>query len=361
MPFNQHDYSQTLMLPENTVAVALLRQPGRPVQAYGGDSKTVFEHFPESVSGGFLYAPFLPDGTHFWLLPHAIGVEDARKTIGLWEAHMPESSVSTNSRETYIQQAKELLRNLRETPLEKAILSRVDVHLKPPGFSAVQCFDQLCADYPNAVVHVFITKGNTCWLGATPEPLLTAGNGELHTTSLAGTLPAEKGQDSLNWSVKERTEQRMVTTFIQQTLQQQSGVYDIQSGDPKPSQAGAVVHLRTDFRALTRPEFRWMELVQQLHPTPAIAGIPRNLALKTIEQTETHRRLYYGGFFGSVSENSCELFLNLRCMQITNNVLMLFVGGGYTAQSNPEKEWRETELKARTLLSVIEKLPNFEN
>lgn len=348
------------MLSEETEAVALLRIPGRPVQAYSGNASAQFEHFPEFISGGFLYAPYQPDGTRFWLLPNNISVQDARQAVGSWEPELPESSLSGTSHDSYIQQAEQLLNFLRESPLEKAILSRVDAHSKPQGFSAIWFFDQLCAAYPNAIVHLFISAGNPCWLGATPEPLLTVANGALSTTSLAGTLPAEKGNDPRNWSDKERTEQLMVTDFIQNTLQQQTGVHNIQTSEPRVSQAGAVVHLRTDFNAKALPDFRWTKLVQQLHPTPAIAGVPRDLALQTIEQTETHRRLYYGGFFGPVSENTCELFLNLRCMQITQNVLMLFVGGGYTAESNPEAEWQETVHKARTLLSVIENLPNFE-
>jgi isochorismate synthase len=349
------------MLPEKTEAVALMRMPGCPVQAYCGEADAKSAHFPEIRSGGFLYAPFQPDGSNFWMLTHKLGIEDARNTIGLWTEDMPESSLSGTSNKTYIEQAEQLLQKLRETPLQKIILSRVDVHAIANGFSIVRCFDQLCAEYPNAVIHAFITKGNTCWIGASPEPLLTVANGELRTTSLAGTLPAEQGNDAGNWSDKERTEQSMVTDFIQHTLQQQPGIHDIQTGEPRASQVGAVVHLRTDFTAKTLPEFRWTELVQQLHPTPAIAGVPRDLALETIEQTELHRRLYYGGFFGPVSGNSCELFLNLRCMQISQNALMLFVGGGYTAESNPESEWVETEHKAQTLLSVIEKLRNFEN
>jgi isochorismate synthase len=97
-------------------------------------------------------------------------------------------------------------------------------------------------------------------------------------------------------------------------------------------------------------------LLNNLHPTPAICGSPTKEALEIICSVEKHDREYYAGFLGPVGmENPIMLFVNLRCMQITDTNLILYAGGGITLESNPVDEWYETEIKAGTLLSVIKK------
>jgi isochorismate synthase len=96
-----------------------------------------------------------------------------------------------------------------------------------------------------------------------------------------------------------------------------------------------------------------------LHPTPAVCGLPKNEALSFILEHEIHNREFYSGFLGPVNmtsgrgRNSSSLYVNLRCMKLRENTAILYAGCGITVESEPEKEWQETELKANTLLSVI--------
>ncbi len=96
------------------------------------------------------------------------------------------------------------------------------------------------------------------------------------------------------------------------------------------------------------------EFISALHPTPAVCGLPKERALELIYKTEMHNREYYAGYCGPINyQGKTDLFVNLRCMKILPDKLALYIGGGLTAKSDPEKEWEETVLKANTLLSVI--------
>jgi len=96
------------------------------------------------------------------------------------------------------------------------------------------------------------------------------------------------------------------------------------------------------------------EFITNLHPTPAVCGLPKDKSLELILQTEKHNREYYAGYCGPINyQNKTDLFVNLRCMKILEDQLALFVGGGLTKDSVPTKEWDETVLKAKTLLSRL--------
>ena len=83
--------------------------------------------------------------------------------------------------------------------------------------------------------------------------------------------------------------------------------------------------------------------------------MPKEAAAKFISENEAHARKYYSGFIGPVNNNQdTHLFVNLRCMEIFKGHAVLYAGAGITEDSNPEKEWLETEMKFNTLLNVID-------
>jgi isochorismate synthase len=90
-------------------------------------------------------------------------------------------------------------------------------------------------------------------------------------------------------------------------------------------------------------------LIFDLHPTPAVCGIPKEKSLELILQTEKHNREFYAGFIGPLDNDNAQLFVNLRCMKLTSKWATYFAGGGLTAQSEAEAEWEETCLKLKTL------------
>lgn len=256
------------------------------------------------------------------------------------------------SKEEYEFQVSEAVHKMKAGNFEKVVLSRTKSVSRTAPFRAEKCFAELASSYPSAFTYLFNIPGIGTWAGATPEILLQYKDQQGETVALAGTRPI--GASDLPWGQKERAEQEYVGSFIANSIHESGGKIHSKMG-PETHQAGKMEHLKTTF-LFYLPTENISRLLQELHPTPAVCGVPKDVAMDHIAATEKHQRSFYTGFLGPVDGNSLDLFVNLRCMRIHERELELFVGAGLTKDSDPEMEWGETELKAQTLLSVIEKI-----
>ena len=95
------------------------------------------------------------------------------------------------------------------------------------------------------------------------------------------------------------------------------------------------------------------QIINAIHPTPAVGGSPKEKALLIIKKKESHNRSFYSGYLGEINNMNCTLFVNLRCVHIKKNKAKIFVGGGITEDSKPEKEWKEIINKSQTILEAL--------
>ena len=173
--------------------------------------------------------------------------------------------------------------------------------------------------------------------------------------SLAGT---QKHNNSLDvvWKDKERHEQEYVTNFIVDSLK--ASVENLNTTKPITVKAGNVLHLKTTISGVLQSSLK--VVLEKLHPTPAVCGLPKESAKHFILKEENYNREFYTGFLGELNmhekqlrntnrqniENdayasikmSSHLFVNLRCMQIKQEQALIYVGGGITKGSNPQHE-----------------------
>ncbi len=262
---------------------------------------------------------------------------------------------SPTSFEDYLKQAETLIRLMKSTELRKVVLSRVLEAEIPESRSVAHLFDRACRLYPMAFVYLFSLNGSSNWIGASPETLLDVHHSSGHTMALAGTQKlANVKPEKMTWLKKEVVEHEYVSDFIREKLQR-FGVDNLQQSPGKTVSAGKVAHLQTNFDFSLKPNQRPLDLAFQLHPTPAVCGVPTSVAFPTILQTEKHSRDFYTGFLGPVNGlKDASLFVNLRCMQVIENIAYIFVGGGLTEASDPLVEWNETEWKAETMLALFQ-------
>ncbi|HSY75336.1 MAG TPA: chorismate-binding protein, partial [Bacteroidia bacterium] len=241
-------------------------------------------------------------------------------------------------------QVSKAVDSIKNGELEKVILSRIEeikVEMEP-----LKMFIGLCEKYNSAFISLVVLPGQSVWLTASPELLVSMELDKIKTVSLAGTKPADKAL----WGDKEKHEQQIVTDYVHGILKKHCD--DIKVSAPESIVAGNVMHLKSEFDATLITDL--LQLVRDLHPTPAICGTPKDKALAFINSAEPHQRKYYTGYLGPCNiEGETELFVNLRCAELFKGKANIYVGGGITADSDPEKEWNETTLKAQTLLSVI--------
>lgn len=352
---------------EKNIPFVTFRLPGETsvktwIQISGKFS--LFESIKEVVDkSGFVYAPF-HRRTNFPVIffePDLIIENDnfdnsLFKAINEIATMYPECSSKSpyeSGKEEYLQQAEKVIHTFDKT-FTKAVLSRVQLVDKPYQFDPGNFFIRLQNKYPNMFCHLINIPGAGVWAGTTPETFLKIDENRIQTVSLAGTQQKTVGKKEIQWKVKEMEEQRLVTNYIIEVLKR-FNIKDFQIEGPQTIQAGNAYHLSTKFifeKYLIKN--RIGEFIENFHPTPAVCGLPKEKALELILQTEKHNREYYSGICGTVSmEGNMDLFVNLRCMKILEKKLALFVGGGLTSKSVPEKEWEETQLKAMTILSAI--------
>ena len=314
---------------------------------------------------GFLLAPFDTRNGHTYRLirPDRVisGGEISRETIREIESLEARSQPGWNGtypvvtgREDYMEQVDAIKSSIATGAFQKAVLSRIRVVEGNHMEVVPKLFQTICRKHPNALSYLFKSDEHF-WLGASPEPLLRLREGRISTVSLAGTRPyAEKHLNINRWTMKEVLEQEYVTRYIHDVLRA-FRVKDYRVSSPYVKKAGNLLHLRTDFTLdFDRLNGRLWEFVEAMHPTPAVAGQPKEEAICFIKSLEPHDRDYYTGFLGPVGlQGEMDLFVNLRCMKITPEYISLYVGGGITLESDPAEEWNETRLKAMSLLKIM--------
>jgi isochorismate synthase len=256
------------------------------------------------------------------------------------------------TKKDFTKQIKEIRGQIDKDSVEKIVAARIIKSKKPGDFNPVEYFRSLCKRYPDAFVSLVFTDSYGLWIGASPEILLSVKSKEFKTFALAGTKDQIEKVNS--WSHKEEQEQKIVSDYILSTFSSFTKEKPKVEG-PVTITAGNVLHLRTTFRYQTVPYHKWTKVVQRLHPTPAVAGFPKQKAIDFILKHEKNPRAFYSGYLGPVNLHGGEvnLFVNLRCMQVLKNNLIVYVGCGITAQSKPEEEWEESKIKAETLLSLL--------
>ena len=256
-------------------------------------------------------------------------------------------SVSEDSKTTHINLVQKGIDLLKTTDTKKVVLSRKKI-IEYPDLNVIETFKKLLINYTNAMVYVWFHPKVGLWMGASPEILLKVQNNLFKTMALAGTQTYQ-GSLEVVWQQKEKQEQQFVTDYIVEKLHK-----DIIVSDAKTVKAGSLIHLCTSISGKLSEEFTLFKLINLLHPTPAVCGLPKDEAKTFILKNEGYDREFYTGFLGELNiDRTSNLFVNLRCMQVLSKELALYIGGGITRDSNPQKEWEETVAKSKVMLKVL--------
>jgi isochorismate synthase len=363
-----------------------------------GSTKTLLQDYLDVYKttdfsrSGFLLAPFddrqeaviIPQEKSKFLETVFTETEELQLSPGVDYSN----SSAVKEKERHIDLVQKGIDAINAGEFQKVVLSRKEV-LETGRLDALELFQRLLKKYPNAYVYLFHHPKVGTWLGATPEVLLEVERNRFRTMALAGTQQFT-GSMEVEWGAKEKKEQQFVTDAIVESLQKNGS--NIQLKGPFTSRAGNLLHLRTDITGeignvyaedasgnekdpSEEKKNNLTALIRAIHPTPAICGLPREPAKKFILENENYDREFYTGFLGEINmkheikrsgnrrntENQAyaaqvtktSLYMNLRCMKLTQNTTEIFVGGGITSESVPVAEWEETLNKAGTMKEVL--------
>ena len=246
---------------------------------------------------------------------------------------------------------------LKSDIFRKIVLSRCASFQMSGEVDAQQLFLLACHLYPRLFISLVSLPDGTCWLMATPEILLEGIGKQWRTIALAGTMQLQGDElqsegEYVRWSTKNIQEQRYVATYIAECLEKFS--LDFSEEGPRTVRAANLVHLRSDFTFSLDTNDRVGDLLDALHPTPAVCGLPKLSTFQFILNNEHTPRKYYSGFMGPLSlKGDTHLYVSLRCMQVQQNCCRLYAGGGLLKDSQLDSEWSETEAKMQTMRNLL--------
>ncbi len=261
--------------------------------------------------------------------------------------------------------------------IDKVVLARrVDVEASAPVDVAV-VLNRLAATSagasaggPSAVgaattpVTVFaFTRGARTFLGASPERLVEAHGHTFRTIALAGTTgrDVDPGADArlseeLLASEKDREEHAVVVEMLRETLAPLASRMDVDR-TPHIVRLPTLQHLASDVSGVLRDDRGILDLVDRLHPTPAVGGWPRAAALELLEEQEQLDRGWYAGPVGWLdAHGDGEFVVAIRSGVVEGARASLFVGCGIVGDSEPDREWVESDMKLQSLASALGQL-----
>ncbi|HBR95224.1 MAG TPA: isochorismate synthase [Opitutae bacterium] len=286
--------------------------------------------------------------------------------------YLPESALQAGSSLPQVESRRELapgvypqavaraLSEIEQGSYEKIVLARgIELEADRP-WQPLDTLNRLRERFAGCFTFSFAGGDARSFIGATPERLLQIRNGHLLTEAIAGSAPrgqsagedAKHARDLLE-SEKDLHEHICVRDSILRRLER-VGVTGIAEPQPQLLLLANVQHLRTRIQAEVGESVHLLDILPEMHPTPAVGGSPREQAVPCIAELEQMQRGLYAGVVGWFNHlNEGEMIVGIRSALIDGKLARLYAGAGIVKGSDPDKEMRETEMKLRALLDVL--------
>ncbi|MEW6506461.1 MAG: isochorismate synthase [Bacteroidota bacterium] len=271
--------------------------------------------------------------------------------------------ISKTSYDEWTEMVNYALRKISEDVISKVVLSRIlecEISCMP---NLIHIISKLKEDYPESSIFIY-RRWNSIFLGASPEKLLVINKNKIETEALAGTTKRGETDSADNQlsnlllnDKKELAEHNNVVEYIVKIISEFAA--GIQFGKPSIKKLKYIQHLWTPIKADLIQNISVFNIINKLHPTPAVCGDPKESALELINKLENFERGLFTGVLGWYSNNGLgEFTVAIRSALINYNKLLVYAGCGIVEGSIPEKEFYETELKLKSILSLFQHEPS---
>ena len=245
--------------------------------------------------------------------------------------------------------------NLTKVVLAQALRVSLQESLSVPDV-----LSRLAETYPDCYRFLLTPADGATFFGATPERLVSLRGRTVRTEALAGSTGRGDTPAEDEWlaaelldSEKDVHEHQLVADAIRDQLEPFAS--SVRIGERTVRRLATVQHLRTSITAEMARDEHVLDLVEALHPTPAVGGLPPDEALRTIRETEAFDRGWYAAPIGWVDAAGNGTFaVGIRSAVADDRTATLFAGAGIVADSDPDREWDEVQLKYRPMLDELE-------
>ncbi len=251
------------------------------------------------------------------------------------------------------------LESISNNILGKVVLARKSTIEFSDSVNAVALLQKLKLVNPDSFHFYIQPLHDFAFLGGSPERLYRRDKRRVYSEALAGTCirgfddeDDRKLERELLTSEKDLREHSFVHQAVKQALEQ--FCHSVEStGDLKVIKLARIQHLYSSFLATLFNGVSEAEILSSLHPTPAVGGVPTDIALKKLREIESFDRGWYAGPIGWVGSNHAEFAVAIRSGLVHNNTLTLFSGAGIVTGSEPLEEWEEIENKISNFLKIL--------
>ncbi|MCE7735003.1 MAG: isochorismate synthase [Candidatus Heimdallarchaeota archaeon] len=288
----------------------------------------------------------------FKVITDIIGSKQKQKAVTV---RKNTSHTSYENWEKNIDSIKDLIEKRK---LDKLVLANSRKLELTASLNIIKSLYYLHQNFSNAYIFLFEPEPHNIFLGATPELLISKVNSNLETVALAGSRPrgiveAEDIRYELDLlqSKKDNEEHQFVVNQISEKLSK-IGITAVISERPTIHKLKNIQHLKTTITA--KGEFRFTDLMNNLHPTAAVAGVPSEYALELIPELEKMYRGWYAGSIGWLdSQDNGRIAVAIRSSLIQNKTAHIYAGAGIVKNSDAESEWNEIGIKFHPMLRAI--------
>lgn len=248
----------------------------------------------------------------------------------------------------------------KETP--KVVLSRLtqlEVNDDIDPWMVLACWQ---GRNPNSFQFGFQFSPERTFISCSPERLFRRKQQELFTEALAGTTTRgfnQEEDEQLAQQLMDDTKNSHENQLVRQHIVSQlTPLSNYVGAEERPSvfKLNHIQHLHRSIRAELKPSVDDFQLLQALHPTPAVGGLPRDAAMSFIRQREGYMRGWYAGACGYLNKFDSEFSVAIRSALLEPGRINLFAGAGIVSGSDPETEWQELENKLATIMSILVEL-----
>ena len=257
------------------------------------------------------------------------------------------------------QTVNKVVHDLAEGPLKKVVLARELRLLFDSEIQVEQVLSALLLEQKDSYVFSFESQGD-CFIGASPERLVNKENDQVYSACLAGSMARGNttvedellGKTLLN-DDKNIIEHQYVVDMIKGAMEESCSEVTIPT-EPLLLKLKNIQHLYTPVKGRVNPDTTLLSLVDKLHPTPALGGLPKNLAIEKIREVEALDRGLYGGPIGWFDyQGNGEFAVAIRSGLIQGEEASIFAGCGVVEDSIAEMEYQETNIKFTPMLSAL--------
>jgi menaquinone-specific isochorismate synthase len=262
--------------------------------------------------------------------------------------------------ETWEHEIKQMIEQMADGELKKVVLARVcELQFAEP-IDLDNTLAYLNEQYADCYRFLFEPRPHHAFYGATPELLARVEGQSVQTMGLAGSIrrgnsPEEDAElsEQIFRDPKERHEHALVVDAIRERLGQLTSTLDIPA-EPQVYRLRNIQHLHTPITGQLKEARGVLPIVEALHPTPALGGSPREIALQLIRKAEPVPRGWYAAPIGWLDQNLDGAFgVAIRSAVTQDRRVWLYAGAGIVKNSVPQKEWDETALKFKPMLNAL--------